>query len=200
MEYLAGLFSCGDHHHGHKNSKNSKKRQLQTVELKVRMDCDGCELKVKNALSSLKGSSPVLYFFFFQPNTNICIISCGFPGLNLNLNVLVSVCFWYDFSGVESVKINRKQQKVTVSGYVEASKVLRKAQSTGKKSELWPYVPYSAASQPYVAAAAYDRRAPPGHVRNVEASSAAYVSGGGRTEERLTNLFNDEDPNACSVM
>ncbi|BAF12163.1 heavy metal-associated isoprenylated plant protein 23 [Oryza sativa Japonica Group] len=153
LEYLAGLFSCGDHHHGH---KNSKRRQLQTVELKVRMDCDGCELKVKNALSTLKG--------------------------------------------VESVKINRKQQKVTVSGYVEASKVLRKAQSTGKKSELWPYVPYSAASQPYVAAAAYDRRAPPGHVRNVEASSAAYVSGGGRTEERLTNLFNDEDPNACSLM
>uniref|UniRef100_A0A0E0KEE6 HMA domain-containing protein n=1 Tax=Oryza punctata TaxID=4537 RepID=A0A0E0KEE6_ORYPU len=159
LEYLAGLFTGGggDHHHGH---KNSKRRQLQTVELKVRMDCDGCELKVKNALSSLKG--------------------------------------------VESVKINRKQQKVTVSGYVEASKVLKKAQSTGKKSELWPYVPYSAASQPYVAAA-YDRRAPPGHVRKVEASSAAFVSGGGnvggsRTEERLTNLFNDEDPNACSVM
>ncbi|KAF0911849.1 hypothetical protein E2562_012333 [Oryza meyeriana var. granulata] len=157
LEYLAGLFTGGGgggDQHGH---KNSKRRQLQTVELKVRMDCEGCELKVKNALSSMKG--------------------------------------------VESVKINRKQQKVTVSGYVEASKVLKKAQSTGKKSELWPYVPYSAASQPYVAAA-YDRRAPPGHVRNIEASSAAHVYGhvGGRAEERLTNLFNDEDPNACSVM
>uniref|UniRef100_A0A0D9VUM8 HMA domain-containing protein n=1 Tax=Leersia perrieri TaxID=77586 RepID=A0A0D9VUM8_9ORYZ len=155
LEYLASLFTGGGgDHHGH---KNKKRRQLQTVELKVRMDCDGCELKVKKTLSSMKG--------------------------------------------VESVKINRKQQKVTVTGYVETSKVLKKAQSTGKKSELWPYVPYSAVSQPYVAAA-YDRRAPPGYVRNVEGASAAYVSSShvGRTEERLTNLFNDEDPNACSVM
>ena len=28
---------------------------MQTVELKVRMDCDGCELKVKKAISSMKG-------------------------------------------------------------------------------------------------------------------------------------------------
>ncbi|XP_006650141.2 heavy metal-associated isoprenylated plant protein 23-like isoform X1 [Oryza brachyantha] len=159
LEYLASLFTGGGggDHHGH---KNSRRRQLQTVELKVRMDCEGCELKVKNALSSMKG--------------------------------------------VESVKINRKQQKVTVSGYVEAGKVLKKAQSTRKKSELWPYVPYGAASHPYpYVAAAYDRRAPPGHVRNVEASSAAYVqsgAGGSRAVERLTNLFNDEDPNACVVM
>ena len=35
----------------------------------------------------------------------------------------------YDYlSGVESVEINRKQQKVTVVGYVEASKVLKKAE------------------------------------------------------------------------
>lgn len=36
--------------------RNHKKRKYtQIVELKVRMDCDGCELKVYNALSSLHG-------------------------------------------------------------------------------------------------------------------------------------------------
>jgi copper chaperone CopZ len=32
---------------------------MQTMELKVRMDCEGCKLKVKNAISSLKGSTSV---------------------------------------------------------------------------------------------------------------------------------------------
>lgn len=50
IEYFTDL--CGSHH------KHKEKKQLQTVELKVRMDCEGCELKVKKVLSSMKG----LYF------------------------------------------------------------------------------------------------------------------------------------------
>ena len=52
LEYLSDLVNNSGH-------KHKKKKQLQTVELKVRMDCDGCELKVKNALSSLTG----MFFF-----------------------------------------------------------------------------------------------------------------------------------------
>lgn len=48
LEYLSDLMGSGHHH-------MKKRKQLQTVELKVRMDCDGCELKVKKALSSLSG-------------------------------------------------------------------------------------------------------------------------------------------------
>lgn len=51
LEYFSDLMGNG-HHHQH---KSKKKKLLQTVELKVRMDCDGCELKVKKALSSLSG-------------------------------------------------------------------------------------------------------------------------------------------------
>ncbi|XP_038882614.1 heavy metal-associated isoprenylated plant protein 23 [Benincasa hispida] len=145
LEYLSDL--VGSSH------KHKKKKQLQTVELKVRMDCDGCELKVKNALSSL--------------------------------------------SGVKSVEINRKQQKVTVTGYVEASKVLKKAKSTGKKAEIWPYVPYSLVSQPYIAQA-YDKKAPPGYVRNVEQNATtASVT---KYEDPYINMFSDDNPNACSIM
>lgn len=43
-----------------------KQLQLQTVELKVAMDCDGCELKVNKALSSLRGISLSLSSFFFR--------------------------------------------------------------------------------------------------------------------------------------
>ncbi|XP_008812723.1 heavy metal-associated isoprenylated plant protein 23-like [Phoenix dactylifera] len=145
LEYFSGLFGSSRRHR--------KRKQFQTVELKVRMDCDGCELKVKNALSSMKG--------------------------------------------VKSVDINRKQQKVTVSGYVEQHKVLKKAQSTGKKAEIWPYVPYNLVMHPY-AAHAYDKKAPPGYVRNVEAITIS--SQPFRQEDQLTNLFNDDNPNACSIM
>lgn len=55
LEYLSNFMGSSGHH--------KKKKQLQTVELKVRMDCDGCELKVKKALSSLDGIL-VLHFFF----------------------------------------------------------------------------------------------------------------------------------------
>lgn len=58
LEYLSDLVHNSSH-------KHKKKKQLQTVELKVRMDCDGCELKVKKALSSLSGMLLILYHFFF---------------------------------------------------------------------------------------------------------------------------------------
>ena len=58
MEYLSGLLG-GSGGHGHEKTK--KRKQLQTVELKVRMDCEGCELKVKSALSSMKGPLSVSF-------------------------------------------------------------------------------------------------------------------------------------------
>ncbi|OIS98725.1 PREDICTED: heavy metal-associated isoprenylated plant protein 23-like [Nicotiana attenuata] len=146
LEYISDMMSSS-----HKSKK--KKKQFQTVELKVRMDCDGCELKVKKALSSL--------------------------------------------SGVKSVEINRKQQKVTVTGYVEANKVLKKAKSTGKKSEIWPYVPYNLVAQPY-AAAAYDKKAPPGYVRRVENTTIGTIST--FEDPAYVTMFSDDNPNACSIM
>ncbi|XP_062192219.1 heavy metal-associated isoprenylated plant protein 23-like [Phragmites australis] len=129
--------------------RSRKRKQFHTVELKVRMDCDGCELKVRNTLATMKG--------------------------------------------VESVDINRKQQKVTVQGFVEPQRVLRRAQSTGKRTELWPYVPYT---NPYVAPPSYDKRAPPGHVRRVD----SLIAPAGGQEESLATLFSDDNPNACSLM
>uniref|UniRef100_A0A453HKQ8 HMA domain-containing protein n=1 Tax=Aegilops tauschii subsp. strangulata TaxID=200361 RepID=A0A453HKQ8_AEGTS len=34
---------------------SKKRRQFNTVELKVKMDCDGCELKIRNTLANMRG-------------------------------------------------------------------------------------------------------------------------------------------------
>ena len=47
MEFLSDLLSSA--------KKGKKKKQMNTVSLKVRMDCEGCVLKVKKALSKVKG-------------------------------------------------------------------------------------------------------------------------------------------------
>lgn len=92
--------------------------------------------------------------------------------------------------------VDLKQQKVTVTGYVEPKKVLKAAQSTKKKVELWPYVPYSLVANPYVSQA-YDKKAPPNHVRAVPATATITET---TVDDSYTNMFSDENPNACSIM
>jgi hypothetical protein len=53
LEFLFEMFGGGEGH-GY-----DRRRQMRTVELKVAMDCEGCERKVKNALSHMKGSTSV---------------------------------------------------------------------------------------------------------------------------------------------
>ncbi|QCE15853.1 heavy metal-associated isoprenylated plant protein 24 [Vigna unguiculata] len=98
--------------------------------------------------------------------------------------------------GAKSVEVDLKQQKATVTGYVEAKKVLKAAQSTKKKVELWPYVPYTMVANPYISQA-YDKKAPPNMVRKV--ADTANVSET-TVDDRYVQIFSDENPNACSIM
>ncbi|XP_077242324.1 heavy metal transport/detoxification superfamily protein [Tasmannia lanceolata] len=132
-------------------STRSKRKPMQTVDIKVKMDCDGCERRVKNAVSSMKG--------------------------------------------VRSVEVNRKQSRVTVSGYVDPNKVLKRVKGTGKRAEFWPYVPHNLVYYPY-APQAYDKKAPSGFVKNVVQALPNPNNPG----EQLTTMFSDENPNACSIM
>ncbi|CAH8355392.1 unnamed protein product [Eruca vesicaria subsp. sativa] len=123
----------------------------QTVNIKVKIDYDGCERKIKNAVSAMKGE--------------------------------------------KSVEVNRKMNKVTVSGYMP-KKVLKIVQSTRKKKpELWPYVPYTMVAYAN-AAGAYVKRAPPGFVRKSEQVQPQP----GDTNDKLMSLFHDENPNTCTIM
>ncbi|KAI4337734.1 hypothetical protein L6164_016112 [Bauhinia variegata] len=98
--------------------------------------------------------------------------------------------------GAKSVDVDLKQQKATVTGYVEAKKVLKAAQSTKKKVELWPYVPYTMVANPYVSQA-YDKKAPPNMVRKVADTAAISET---TVDNRYTEIFSDENPNACYIM
>jgi len=93
------------------------------------------------------------------------------------------------------VNVNRKQSRVTVSGHIEPGAVLKKVKSTGKKAELWPYVPYTMVAYPYVAGV-YDKKAPSGFVRKAPQAMPSPNA----MVEKYTWLFNDENPNACSIM
>jgi hypothetical protein len=55
LEYLSDLLS--------RARKGKKKKQIQTVALKVRMDCEGCERKVKKVLSGVKGIYIYIYIY-----------------------------------------------------------------------------------------------------------------------------------------
>ncbi|XP_055801869.1 heavy metal-associated isoprenylated plant protein 20-like [Solanum dulcamara] len=41
------------------STRKSKRKPMQTVTIKVKMDCDGCERRVTNAVSSIKGVTSV---------------------------------------------------------------------------------------------------------------------------------------------
>ncbi|KAL6010916.1 hypothetical protein ACLOJK_001359 [Asimina triloba] len=123
----------------------------QTVDVKVKMDCDGCERRVRNAVCSMKGA--------------------------------------------RSVDVNRKQSRVTVTGYVDQGRVISKIRGVGKRAEPWPYVEYKLVSYPY-AAQAYDKKAPTGFVRNVVQA----MPSPNNPTEKYAYLFSDENPHACAIM
>ncbi|KAI3913972.1 hypothetical protein MKW98_010784 [Papaver atlanticum] len=143
----------------HKSRKMKKLKELQTVEIKVKIDCEGCERKIRRSVEGMKG--------------------------------------------VSSIDIDPKQHKLTVIGYVEPRKVLsRVIRRTGKKAEIWPYVPYGEVDHPY-APGVYDKKAPPGYVRNVmmnNDSKASNLARASSTEVKYSTAFSDENPNACAVM
>lgn len=150
----------------------------QTVELKVRMDCEGCERRIRHALEGMKGNYRINPFRY-----------CSLDGDG------------DERAGVRSVEVDPKQKKVTVEGYVEAKKVMRRIErKTGKKAEPWPYVPYEVVEHPY-APGAYDKKAPPGYVRNVLSDpEAATLARASSTEVKYTTAFSDDNPNSCAVM
>ncbi|XVE93860.1 hypothetical protein REPUB_Repub01dG0231100 [Reevesia pubescens] len=151
LDHVSDLFDCS-----RARSKLKKRRQMQTVEIKVKMDCEGCERKVRRSVEGMRG--------------------------------------------VTQVDIERKASKLTVAGYIDPAKVVaRVAHRTGKKVELWPYVPYDVVAHPY-ATGVYDRKAPAGYVRNAQDSQGSYLARASSTEVRYTTAFSDENTAACSIM
>ncbi|KAG6521634.1 heavy metal-associated isoprenylated plant protein 44-like [Zingiber officinale] len=142
-----------------KKTTKGKSVSLQTVELKVRMCCTGCERVVKQALMKLRG--------------------------------------------VDSVEVEVEMEKVTVTGYVERGKVLKQVRRSGKKAEFWPNpeppLYYTTAKNYFHDEDAYrDSYNYRKHGYNGDRHGRAPEAY--RGDDRVGNLFNDDDVNACSVM
>ncbi|KAG6507055.1 hypothetical protein ZIOFF_032395 [Zingiber officinale] len=128
---------------------------VQTVELKVRMCCAGCERVVKRALR------------------------------------------------VDSVEVEVEMEKVTVTRYVDRNKVLKEVRRSGKKAEFWPNPDwplhftiaeeYFRDEEAFRDSYNYRRH---GYNGDRHGRLLAPLLG----DERASNLFNDDDVNACSVM
>ncbi|KAG0457136.1 hypothetical protein HPP92_022293 [Vanilla planifolia] len=132
---------------------------LQTVELKVRMCCEGCERVVKHALHKLRG--------------------------------------------VDSVEVNLPLEKVTVTGYVDRNKVLKEVRRSGKKAEFWPNPDqplYFTTTTNYFQDEEAFRESYNYWRHGYNGDRHGNLPASRRGEDRVSNMFNDDDVNACCIM
>lgn len=139
----------------------SRPLSLQTVELKVRMCCAGCERVVKSAIHKLRG--------------------------------------------VDSVEVNLEMEKVTVTGYVDRNKVLKAVRRAGKRAEFWPYPEpplYFTSTNNYFKDMATEYKESYNYWRHGYSSSEKHGSlpATHRGDDKVSNLFNDDNVNSCSLM
>ncbi|CAI9279549.1 unnamed protein product [Lactuca saligna] len=127
-----------------------------------------------------------------------------------------------NLDGVDNIDIDMDLQKVTVTGWVDQEKVLRKVRKTGKKAELWtnPYNPeaigftqqygdmytqhsdrssnyYQDVEQPDISTLNYYGS---GYYGNREVTYQQLPYSSSDIGERASIAFSDENVNACSIM
>ncbi|KAL6589223.1 hypothetical protein ACP70R_013126 [Stipagrostis hirtigluma subsp. patula] len=137
----------------------SRPLSLQTVELKVRMCCSGCERVVKHAVSRLRG--------------------------------------------VDAVEVDVPMEKVTVTGYVDRQRVLKEVRRAGKKAEFWPNpdlpLHFTCAKDYFHDDESY-RRTYNYYRHGYNGDKHGNLPEPHRGADPVSNMFNDDDVNACSIM
>ncbi|KAJ4746578.1 Heavy metal-associated isoprenylated plant protein 26 [Rhynchospora pubera] len=139
--------------------KGRRALSLQTVDLKVRMCCSGCERVVKNALLKVRG--------------------------------------------VDSVEVDVPMEKVTVTGYVDQHKILKEVRRKGKRAEFWPNpdLPmYFTCANDYFRDEESFRESYNYWRHGYNGDKHGQISAPPRGEDRVSNIFNDDDVHACIVM
>ncbi|KAJ9148179.1 hypothetical protein P3X46_030259 [Hevea brasiliensis] len=134
---------------------------LQTVHLKVRMCCSGCERVVKNAIHKLRG--------------------------------------------VDSVEVDLDMEKVTVVGYVDQNKVLKAVRRVGKRAEFWPYPNpplYFTSANHYFKDTTKEFKESYNYYRHGYNVGDRYgnIPVTHRGDDKVSNMFSDENVNACCLM
>ncbi|KAF8379888.1 hypothetical protein HHK36_027353 [Tetracentron sinense] len=167
----------------------SRPLSLQTVELKVRMCCNGCERVVKNAILKLRGTYILPYKI---PN-------------NKQIYRYLTMIYIKILQGVDSVEVDLEMEKVTVIGYIDRNKVLKAVRRSGKRGEFWPHPNpplYFTSANNYFKDMTNDYKESYNYWRhgyNV-GDNHGTLPATRRGDDKVSNLFNDDNVNACCLM
>lgn len=107
--------------------------------------------------------------------------------------------------GIDSVEVDIEMEKVTVIGYVDRNKVLKRVRRAGKRAEFWPYPDpplYFTTTAEYYKDTTNEYRESYNYYRH--GYNLGHRHGNIpvtiRGDDRVSNLFNDDNVNACSLM
>ncbi|KAK4803957.1 hypothetical protein SAY86_003774 [Trapa natans] len=142
-------------------AKKDRPLSLQTVDLKVRMCCNGCEKIVKKAILKLKG--------------------------------------------IDYVEVSLHMGKVTVVGYVDRNEALKAVRRAGKRAEFWPYPNpplYFTSTNTYFKNTTQEFKESYNYYRHGYNLGDRHgnIPATHRGDDKISNMFNDDNVNACSLM
>lgn len=107
--------------------------------------------------------------------------------------------------GIDSVNVELEMERVTVTGYVERNKVLKAVRRSGKRAEFWPYPNpplYFTSANNYFKDTTSEFKESYNYYRHgynlPERHGTMHVSH--RGDDNVSNMFNDDNVNACSLM
>lgn len=103
------------------------------------------------------------------------------------------------------MEVDLELQKVTVIGYVERNKVLKAVRRGGKRAEFWPYPNpplYFTTSNEYWKDTTNEFKESYNYYRHgynlADRHGSLHVTH--RGDDKVSNMFNDDNVNACSIM
>lgn len=105
--------------------------------------------------------------------------------------------------GVDAVEVDLPMEKVTVTGYVDQQKILKEVRRKGKRAEFWPNpdLPmYFTSANDYFRDEESFRQTYNYWKHGYNGDKHGQLSAPPRGEDRVSNMFNDDDVNACVVM
>ncbi|KAE8694672.1 B3 domain-containing protein [Hibiscus syriacus] len=111
----------------------------------------------------------------------------------------------YKLRGIDSVEVNLELEKVTVIGYVDRNKVLKQVRRAGKMAEFWPYPDpplYFTSATEYFKDTTNEFRQSYNYYRHGynHEHRHGYVPVTHRGDDKVSNMFNDDNVNACCLM
>lgn len=110
-----------------------------------------------------------------------------------------------EITGVDSVEVEREMGRVRVVGYVDRNKVLKAVRRAGKRAEFWPYPEpplYFTSTQNYFVDPSKEFKESYNYYRHGYNGTEQHgnIPVGSRGDDRVSNMFNDDNVNACRVM